>query len=116
LVGNALQIGAAQAANDAGTRQVEWHTTGKRIRGSFMEGKMTIGGLTLFSRHSDGGRGLASYHPRSSQTWHWSVSIDRQAGTGRASRRSGQWHDFYRLPFGFRLVVSWQDYHKEKPA
>lgn len=34
-----------------------------------------IGGLSLWSRTSGGDRMLASYHPRTSSTWHWSVSV-----------------------------------------
>lgn len=39
------------------------------------------------------------------------VSIVRPV-INRASNRQGQWHDYYRLPFGFCLIVSQQDWHK----
>lgn len=34
-----------------------------------------LGGLTLWSRDSGGKLGLATYHPRRSTTWWWSVRI-----------------------------------------
>lgn len=70
-------------------------------------------GLSLFNRDSGGGLVLASYHPHRSQTWHWSVTLLRSDGhAGRSLKRTGQWHDYYWLPFGWRLVVSQQDYHR----
>jgi hypothetical protein len=76
-------------------------------------------GLRLFTRASDGGIILASCHPLSSETWHWSVGVTRRQTVDwgyrvmlRASRRTHQWHDFYRLPFGWSLVISRQDYHR----
>ncbi len=75
-----------------------------------------IGGLSFLSRSTDGSIMLASYHPRRSPTWHWSVSLTRGGIAHRATRRHGQWHDFYWLPFGWRLLVSQQDYHKARPA
>lgn len=103
-------------------------------------------GLALFTRHSDGALGLASYHPRRSTTWIWGVSVsnrdparwsaERRAyraelwreGNPHAPRprwwhrfinrdavRRSQWHDYYRLPLGWSLVVAHQDYHRRKP-
>lgn len=79
-----------------------------------------VGGLSLFTR--DSGRRLivASYHPRSSPTWHWSITLWReQPPKGsprivRPTRRQGQWHDTYRLPFGWALGVAQQDYHQRR--
>jgi hypothetical protein len=69
-------------------------------------------GVSLLNRASDGGMTLVSYHPRRSTTWHWSVSLVRSSAIPhRAPHRTGQWHDYYWLPFGWRLVVSQQDYH-----
>lgn len=70
-------------------------------------------GFGALSRASDGSLTLLSYHPRGSVTWHWSVHLARtNYPTNRAKDRTGQWHDYYRLPFGYNLVVSQQDYHK----
>lgn len=78
--------------------------------------KFIIGGLELFSRSSNGDLNLCSYHPRRSATWHWAVYLTRRVEdrriVDRAKSRSGQWHDYYRLPFGRSLIVSHQDYHK----
>lgn len=74
-----------------------------------------IGGLDLFSRSNTGDLILASYHPRKCITWHWSVSIGKRGGKcGRAAKRwrQNQWYDYYWLPFGYRLIVAQQDYHK----
>lgn len=78
-----------------------------------------MGGLSFISRKSDGSVGLIAYHPRDCITWHWSVSLTRrQAGIwkyrpwalcSRATSRRGQWHDYYRLPFGWSLCISRQD-------
>jgi len=78
---------------------------------------ITIGGVKLFSRDSGGDIVLASYHPRRSSTWHWSVVLSRRDGKPhRAARRNGQWHDYYWLPFGLQLIVSQQDWHKGSVA
>lgn len=76
-----------------------------------------IGGLDLFSRSNTGDFIFASYHPRKCITWHWSVSIGKTDNLGRAAKRwrRGQWHDYYWLPFGYRLIVAQQDYHKWMP-
>jgi len=77
-----------------------------------------IGGLTALSRASDGDLTLLSYHPRGCLTWHWSISVSRRLDfTGVINRapkgwRKGQWHDLYRLPFGWAIRISRQDYHK----
>lgn len=82
---------------------------------------MRIGGFSFWSRTSAGGRTLVSYHPRTSPTWYWSVGIEK---TRRepwsknfcfAPTRSNQWHDYIRLPFGYDLIISRQDYHKARP-
>lgn len=69
---------------------------------------------SFFTRASDRSITVASKHPRDCQTWHWSVSLKRTSMKGlvaRAERRTHQWHDYYRLPFGWVLIVSQQDYH-----
>ena len=75
------------------------------------------------SRASDGSIVLLSRHPKGCLTWHWSLSIKRNAISSnvwrfwhRATWRMHQWHDYYRLPFGWWLIVSQQDYHRERPA
>ena len=74
-----------------------------------------IGGLSLFDRASNGNLILASYHPRSSATWLWAVSIGERNGDCticRSRLRVGQWHDFYN--FGSRsLCIARQDYHRK---
>lgn len=74
-----------------------------------------IRGLSMLTRCSDGALTVASYQPRN-ETWHWAVAIGRSdinpGWIRRATIRRGQWHDFYRLPFGFELRVSRQDFHK----
>lgn len=71
-------------------------------------------GLYFWSRASDQSLTLAAYHPPGCPTWHWSVSVYRlRPGEKcrRDERRWNQWHDTYRLPFGYALCVSRQDYH-----
>jgi hypothetical protein len=71
-------------------------------------------------RATDGSIVLCSWHPSASQTWHWAIYLKRNAtllSAGklwhRAKRRSGQWHDYYRLPLSWCLIVARQDFHKE---
>ena len=76
-----------------------------------------IGGLTLLARNSGGGRTLASYHPSSSLTWHWALSIDRKA--------FGPKWGYYTIPCGhlakqrhlrlgmWTVKFDTQSYHKE---
>lgn len=80
--------------------------------------RLKIGGLTIWSWHSDGALGLAAYHPKGSTAWHWSISLTRRQRYFKGWRsitppelRRGQWHDYYRLPFGWALAVARQDYH-----
>lgn len=80
-------------------------------------------GLRFLSRASDGAIVLASRHPRGCSTWHWSILLKRNAIVSnewrpwyRAERRCNQWHDFYRLPWGWWLIVSQQDFHKQVAA
>ncbi len=74
------------------------------------------------SQDSGGGLVLASYHPRNSPTWHWSIGIINSRVfrpwwlISRATARTHQWHDYYRLPFGKALCISRQDYHKSERA
>lgn len=75
--------------------------------------------MRFFSRASDGSIVLATMHPRGCPTWHWSISLKRnvfemprQRLVYRSERRTHQWHDYYRLPFGWWLIVGQQDYHK----
>ena len=80
---------------------------------------MRICGIGLFNRNSAGELILASYHPRTSTTWHWSVLITHRQPDSQPHKafiRTGQWHDYHWLPFGFRLVVSRQDHHKGRLA
>lgn len=70
-------------------------------------------------RASDGSLVLMTKHPAGCGTWHWSVSINRNRHVRygwrlwcRAVIRRGQWHDYYRLPFGYELIVSRQDFHR----
>ena len=74
-------------------------------------------------RASDGSILLMSKHPVGSNTWHWSISVTREPIVEwrgrlwtRSTRRCHQWHDFYRLPFGWTLIWSAQDYHRRRPA
>lgn len=78
-----------------------------------------IGALRFGGKASDGSRTLLCWHPRASTTWYWSVSLHRGpvAWWPRSWRlldpnRAGQWHDYYRLPFGRVLIVGHQDYHR----
>jgi len=77
----------------------------------------------MTSRASDGSIVLLSKHPKDCLTWHWSVSVTRKTMVVwgwrlwcRDERRKGQWHDYYRLPFGWTLILSAQDYHKDAPV
>lgn len=78
--------------------------------------RVGIGGLSFFSRSSDGAMILASYMPKG-QTWHWSFSVHKRkwprGWIARDRLRTGQWHDYYRLPFGRELIISRQDFHKQ---
>lgn len=107
--------------------------------------RLSIGGLSLWSKSNNGDRTLASYHPRDSLTWHWSVSITKrnpamwsaEAREGRAqlyregnpfitapswrdrfmiltNNPRGQWHNYFRLPFGRALCIARQDYHLQR--
>lgn len=82
--------------------------------------RLHIGGYEFLHRDSAGNLVLVSKHPRGSATWHWSVVLTSKGGgralISRAVERQGQWHDYYRLPFGFRLIVSQQDWHKRRSA
>lgn len=75
-------------------------------------------GLKFWTRVSDGSIKLLSRHPPWSPTWLWSVSLFHAArdnrGWGFAPRamRRNQWQDRLWLPFGWRLVLSRQDYHR----
>lgn len=74
---------------------------------------LKIGGLDFLSRMNTGDLVLASYHPDWSLTWRWSASIRKRQGRSwieRAKIRRGQWHDYYRLPFGRQLCISQQAY------
>lgn len=69
--------------------------------------------MSFLTKNSAGDLNVISYHPNNSPTWHWSVVLSRRGGRGgRSVQRTGQWHDFYRLPFGWCLIISQQDYHK----
>lgn len=76
-----------------------------------------IGGLTLLARDSAGGITLASYHPRSSLTWHWSLSLDRRAfgpRWGRFTLATGPLVRQQGLRLGmWTLLLSTQSFHKE---
>ena len=79
--------------------------------------RLHINGLEFLHRDSGGAIVLLSYHPRGSATWHWAVRLIRSRGRpGRARSRTGQWNDWYWLPFGFRLLVGQQDWHKRLSA
>jgi hypothetical protein len=66
-----------------------------------------IGGLSLFSRSSNGDMHIAGYHPRKSSTWLWHVSIGKRNGDRMlsiAKIRRGQWHDYFNIGgFGFSI-------------
>lgn len=79
-------------------------------------------GLRFFKRDSGGGLILASYHPRGCPTWHWSITLKRNAMSSNApwrvyrdERRTHQWHDYYRLWGATALIISRQDYHLRTP-
>lgn len=82
--------------------------------------RLQVGGLQIWAHINSGGVTLASYHPHDSTTWHWSVQIRRNRLTSRrakwsiwqpSTRRSGQWHDYIRLPFGWEISIGRQDWH-----
>lgn len=78
--------------------------------------RLHVAGVEFVHRDSAGDWVLLAYHPRGSATWHWSVTLAKGGGTvliNRASLRTGQWHDYYRLPFGYCLIFSHQDWHKQ---
>lgn len=76
--------------------------------------RLHIRGYEFLHRDSAGDLCLVSYHPRGSSTWHWSVTLSRRnvpTRSQKATKRTGQWHDFYRLPFGYCLIIGQQDWH-----
>lgn len=83
---------------------------------------MDFAGLSFGKRNSAGGLTLASYHPRKSGTWYWSLTLERQRYAAPLvrlepkERRRGQWHHCFRLPFGWSLIWSQQDYHRGRAA
>lgn len=78
--------------------------------------RIKIGGLSLFTRTSAGDLSIASYHPGGQSTWNWSLTLmhwgTSNTWVARSKIRRGQWHDYYRLPFGYSLCLSRQDYHR----
>jgi hypothetical protein len=76
--------------------------------------RISIGGLSLWSWSNSGELILASYHPRSSLTWLWSVALGKRkwerGWVQRDPWRRSQWHDYYRLPFGRELRISRQNF------
>lgn len=78
-----------------------------------------IRGLSLFTRCNDGSIILASWQPRG-EAWHWAIGLGltqiNKDWVRCSTLRRGQWHDFYRLPFGWELRVSRQDFHIGKRA
>lgn len=70
--------------------------------------RIEVGGLSLWSRWNTGERLLASYHPRSSITWLWQLSLHRRRNPVKAYRHNcGGWRHVY-LPFGWTLDLLWQ--------
>jgi hypothetical protein len=68
---------------------------------------------------SDGSLVIATKYPKGCRTWQWAAYLTRKSHVtwgwrlaSLAKRRSGQWHDYFRLPFGWTLIVSRQDFHK----
>ena len=95
--------------------------TGSKHLAPWGYARVSIGGLSLWSRTNSGDRVLASYHPRGCSTWHWSLSVTRRQNEmkrtlSRAPRRMGQWHDYLKLPFGYQLCLSRQDWHRRPRA
>ena len=73
-------------------------------------------------RDSAGNLILATYHPKSSPTWHWSLSLIRSEHAIAWGWRfflvgqpGYQRHHLLRLPFGWTLMLSTQIYHKNDP-
>ena len=74
--------------------------------------RLRIGPLSFGSWANNGDYCLASFQKKT-ECWRWAVYLSRRSHpVGRAKIRRAQWHDYYWLPFGFRLVVSQQDFHK----
>ena len=82
--------------------------------------RLQIGGLAVGSRSNIGDIILASYHPKSSITWLWSVALGRNKTPRKNivnldTRRFGQWHDYIRLPFAWELRISHQKRMTRRP-
>jgi predicted metalloenzyme YecM len=74
--------------------------------------RLRVGPLSFGSRTNGGDYCLISYQ-KHNECWRWAVYVTSRAyPVGRSKRRKGQWHDYYWLPFGRRLIVSQQDFHK----
>lgn len=76
--------------------------------------RIAVGGLSLLSRTNSGDLMIASYHPAWSHTWRWAAQV-MKGGAGRPlidrdKHRGGQRHDYYKLPFGWQLLISQQNY------
>lgn len=85
---------------------------------------MHIFGLSLFGIDRDGCYTIATYHPRSSQTWHWFIGVDKSVSARTTGRpfffifiapkevRRNQW--YHTLRIGNRVFsIAFQDYHKQ---
>lgn len=79
-----------------------------------------MNGWSFLTRDSGGALILASYHPRKSKTWYWSLTVRPHFwNKGRSficwqpdKYRNGQWHD--RLYIGRKMfMIARQDYHKK---
>lgn len=118
---------------------------GSKLLASWGFPRVTIGGMSIWSRTNGGEVLLLAYHPRDCTTWHWSIGITRRQSAcwtkanrerrarlyyegnrhvpaprwwhrfvNRDALRRNQWHDYYRLPFGYSIVVAQQDYHDQQ--
>jgi hypothetical protein len=78
----------------------------------------SIGGLSFFTRSTNGDMIMVSCHPKGSITWHWGVTWSKTQQVHwitRSKRRDHQWFDIYKLPLVRRcIIIAHQDYHKQE--
>lgn len=68
--------------------------------------RIQIGGLSLWLWSNTREFMPASYHPDASITWLWSWRLTRRKSASHTHNNGGD--KVYWLPFGWRLVYSWQ--------
>lgn len=79
--------------------------------------RLSVGGLSFWTRDTGGRLHLAGYHPKGSLTWHWFVAFYRSRGARRGYFNL-QWRRGFGERglslFGWTISLTEQGYHREK--